>query len=152
MPADDPGGRLDLLVDPSSNLSTKYTFLFPGLDLIPRTSLHASTVFRSRSRAPLSTFRNSWMPAKEVMPHPSEVRRRQTKPAAATVVVAQPSLSTRPTGHTMTERVRTGAVFAGGLPMGYTITAAFLLVVVAGSFAAAILSGYGLVQLIASAL
>jgi hypothetical protein len=51
MPADGPGGRLDLLVDPSSNLSTKYTFLYPGLHLIPRTSLHASTVSRSRSRA-----------------------------------------------------------------------------------------------------
>src|SRR5580693_4959573 len=55
MPADGPGGRLDLLVDPSSNLSTRYTFLYPGLHLIPRTSLHASTVFRSRSRALLST-------------------------------------------------------------------------------------------------
>src|SRR5580658_10643806 len=42
MPADGPGGRLDLLVDPSSNLSTKYTFLYPGRHLIPRTSLHAS--------------------------------------------------------------------------------------------------------------
>jgi hypothetical protein len=30
-----PWGRLDLLVDPSSNLSTKYTFLYPGLHLIP---------------------------------------------------------------------------------------------------------------------
>src|SRR5580693_1789453 len=49
MPADGPGGRLDLLVDPSSNLSTKYTFLYPGLHLIPRTSLNASTVSRSRA-------------------------------------------------------------------------------------------------------
>jgi hypothetical protein len=40
---------LDLLVDPSSNLSTKYTFLYPGLHLIPRTSLNASTVSRSRA-------------------------------------------------------------------------------------------------------
>jgi hypothetical protein len=36
--------------------------------------------------------------------------------------------------------------------MEYTITAAFLLAVVTGSFAAVILSAYGLVQLIASAL
>jgi hypothetical protein len=36
--------------------------------------------------------------------------------------------------------------------MEYTITAAFLLAVVAGSFAVVILGGYGLVQLIASAL
>jgi hypothetical protein len=36
--------------------------------------------------------------------------------------------------------------------MEYTITAAFLLAVVTGSFAAAILGGYGLMQLIASAL
>jgi hypothetical protein len=41
-----PGGRLDLLVDPSSNLSTKYTFLYPGRHLIPRTSLHASPLLR----------------------------------------------------------------------------------------------------------
>jgi hypothetical protein len=36
--------------------------------------------------------------------------------------------------------------------MEYAITAAFLLAVVAGSFAAAILGGYGVAQLIASAL
>jgi hypothetical protein len=36
--------------------------------------------------------------------------------------------------------------------MEYTITAAFLLAVVAGSFAAVILSGYGIAQLIAFAL
>jgi hypothetical protein len=36
--------------------------------------------------------------------------------------------------------------------MEYTITAAFLLAVVAGSFAAVILGGYGIAQLIASAL
>jgi hypothetical protein len=36
--------------------------------------------------------------------------------------------------------------------MEYTTTAAFLLAVVTGSFAAVILSGYGLVQRIASAL
>jgi hypothetical protein len=36
--------------------------------------------------------------------------------------------------------------------MEYIVTAAFLLTVVAGSFAAVILGGYGLVQLIASAL
>jgi hypothetical protein len=36
--------------------------------------------------------------------------------------------------------------------MEYTVTAAFLLAVVAGSFAAVILGGYGIVQLIASAL
>jgi hypothetical protein len=29
------GGRLDLLVDPSSNLSTKYTFLYPGYISFP---------------------------------------------------------------------------------------------------------------------
>jgi hypothetical protein len=36
--------------------------------------------------------------------------------------------------------------------MQYAITAAFLLAVVAGSFAAVILGGYGIVHLIASAL
>jgi hypothetical protein len=36
--------------------------------------------------------------------------------------------------------------------MEYAITAAFLLAVVAGSFAAVILAGYGVAQLIASAL
>jgi hypothetical protein len=36
--------------------------------------------------------------------------------------------------------------------MEYTVTAAFLLAVVAGSFAAVILGGYALLQLIASAL
>jgi hypothetical protein len=36
--------------------------------------------------------------------------------------------------------------------MQYTITAAFLLAVVMGSLTAAILGGYGLMQLIASAL
>jgi hypothetical protein len=36
--------------------------------------------------------------------------------------------------------------------MEYTVTAAFLLVVVAGSFAAVILGGYELAYLIASAL
>jgi hypothetical protein len=36
--------------------------------------------------------------------------------------------------------------------MEYTITAAFLLAVVTGGFAAAVLGGYGLIQLIASAL
>jgi hypothetical protein len=36
--------------------------------------------------------------------------------------------------------------------MEYAITAAFLLAVVAGSFAAVILSGYGVAQVIASAL
>jgi hypothetical protein len=36
--------------------------------------------------------------------------------------------------------------------MEYAITAAFLLVVVAGSFAAVIIGGYGVAQLIASAL
>jgi hypothetical protein len=36
--------------------------------------------------------------------------------------------------------------------MEYTVTAAFLLAVVAGSFAAVIFGGYGLVQLIASVL
>jgi hypothetical protein len=35
--------------------------------------------------------------------------------------------------------------------MEYTITAAFLLAVVAGSFAAVILGGYGIAHLIASA-
>jgi hypothetical protein len=39
-----------------SNLSTKYTFLYPGLHLIPRTSPHASTVSRSRSRALLDSI------------------------------------------------------------------------------------------------
>jgi hypothetical protein len=36
--------------------------------------------------------------------------------------------------------------------MEYTITAVFLLAIVMGSFAAVILGGYGLAQLIASAL
>jgi hypothetical protein len=36
--------------------------------------------------------------------------------------------------------------------MEYTITAAFLLAVVTGSFAAVILGGYGVAQLIASVL
>jgi hypothetical protein len=36
--------------------------------------------------------------------------------------------------------------------MQYAVTAAFLLAVVAGSFAAVILGGYGIVQLIAAAL
>jgi hypothetical protein len=36
--------------------------------------------------------------------------------------------------------------------MEYSLTAAFLLAIVAGSFAAVILGGYGLAQLIASAL
>ena len=36
--------------------------------------------------------------------------------------------------------------------MEYTVTAAFLLAVVAGSFAAVIIGGFGIVQLIASAL
>jgi hypothetical protein len=36
--------------------------------------------------------------------------------------------------------------------MEYTVSAAFLLAVVAGSFAVVILGGYGIVQLIASAL
>jgi hypothetical protein len=36
--------------------------------------------------------------------------------------------------------------------MEYAITAAFLLAVVAGSFAAVILTGYGIAQLIVSAL
>jgi hypothetical protein len=36
--------------------------------------------------------------------------------------------------------------------MEYTITAAFVLAVVAGSFAAVILGGYGIAQLIVSAL
>jgi hypothetical protein len=36
-------------------------------------------------------------------------------------------------------------------PMEYTVTAAFLLAVVAGNFAAVILGSYGLVRLIAAA-
>jgi hypothetical protein len=36
--------------------------------------------------------------------------------------------------------------------MEYTITVAFLLAIVTGSFAAVIIEGYGLAQLIASAL
>jgi hypothetical protein len=39
-----------------------------------------------------------------------------------------------------------------GFPMEYTITAAVLLAVVAGSIAAVTLGGYGIAQLIASAL
>ena len=39
-----------------------------------------------------------------------------------------------------------------GVLMEYTITAAFLLAVVAGSFAAVIFGGYGIAHLIASAL
>jgi hypothetical protein len=39
-----------------------------------------------------------------------------------------------------------------GLPMQYAVTAAFLLAVVAGSFAAVILGAYGIAQLIVSAL
>jgi hypothetical protein len=45
-----------------------------------------------------------------------------------------------------------GHLLSRGLPMEYAVTAAFLLSVVAGSFAAVILGGYGIAQLIASAL
>ena len=44
------------------------------------------------------------------------------------------------------------ALFALRVLMEYAITAAFLLAVVAGSFAAVILGGYGIAQVIASAL
>ena len=45
-----------------------------------------------------------------------------------------------------------GAVLNRRLSMEYTITAAFLLAVVTGSFAVVILSGYEIAQLVASAL
>src|SRR5580658_1994840 len=63
MPADGPGGRLDLLVDPSSNLSTKYTFpayiSFRELACMPQRYPdsdrgHCWTVF-------YCSFRNSWI-------------------------------------------------------------------------------------------
>jgi hypothetical protein len=50
------------------------------------------------------------------------------------------------------EHAREGALCFEGFPMEYSITAAFLLAVVAGSFAAVILGGYGIAQLIAAAL
>jgi hypothetical protein len=53
MPADGPGGRLDLLVDPSSNLSTKYTF--PAYISFRELACMPHTVSRSRSRALLGT-------------------------------------------------------------------------------------------------
>jgi hypothetical protein len=49
-------------------------------------------------------------------------------------------------------RVATRRSLLWGFPMQYAITAAFLLAVVAGSFAAVILGGYGVAQLIAFAL
>jgi hypothetical protein len=45
-----------------------------------------------------------------------------------------------------------GGFEIGALSMEYTITAAFLLAVVTGSFAVAILGGYEIAQLVVSAL
>jgi hypothetical protein len=49
-------------------------------------------------------------------------------------------------------RSREGHLCLKGSSMEYTVTAAFLLAVVAGSFAVVIIGGYGIAQLIASVL
>jgi hypothetical protein len=114
-----PGGRLDLLVDPSSNLSTKYTFLYLGLHLIPRTSLHASTVFRSRSTALLGhcwtvfycSFRNSWMPAKGL-----SVEGYRRNPQSGRGVQTQPRRlpTSVPTAPQCSSFIRSGSATPGG--------------------------------------
>jgi hypothetical protein len=59
--------------------------------------------------------------------------------------------SFKPVGAGAVISLDVGELLVGG-PMEYVITAAFLLAVVTGSFAAVIFGGYGLAQLIASAL
>jgi hypothetical protein len=65
---------------------------------------------------------------------------------------AHPRVFCRLLSHHAGHLAREGRCLIQGLPMEYAITAAFLLAVVAGSFAAVILGGYGIAQLIVSAL
>jgi hypothetical protein len=77
--------RLDLLVDPSTNLSTKYTFLYPGLHLIPRTSLTCLDgipipIEGTVGDSILLFLADSWMPAKGLSVSPkSAIRSRPFK-------------------------------------------------------------------------